>query len=106
MGFLGLAEFKVGALVVAIGGLMQQSMSDDRSGVPVAGDVPVLGALFHQTNRGSQKRELVILLKTTVVHGNSDWSQDVIESRQRIRQLQGDTSEEQGTATRTVTGRP
>ena len=92
--------------IVAIGGLMQQSMNDDRSGVPVAGDVPIIGALFHQTNRGSQKRELVILLKTTVVRGNSDWTQDVIESRQRIRQLQGDTAEEQGTATRTVTGRP
>lgn len=92
--------------IVAIGGLMQQSMSDDRSGVPVAGDVPVFGALFRQTNRASQKRELVILLKTTVVKGNSEWAQDVLESRQRIRQLQGDTSEDQGSATRTVTGRP
>ena len=92
--------------IVAIGGLMQQSMNDDRSGVPVAGDVPVFGALFRQTSRASQKRELVILLKTTIVKGNSDWAQDVLESRQRIRQLQGDTSEEQGSATRTVTGRP
>ncbi|MDP9108517.1 MAG: pilus (MSHA type) biogenesis protein MshL, partial [Pseudomonadota bacterium] len=79
--------------IVAIGGLMQQSMSDDRAGVPVAGDVPVVGALFRQTNRASQKRELVILLKTTVVHGNGDWADDVLQSRDRIRRLQGDDAE-------------
>lgn len=92
--------------IVAIGGLMQQSMSDDRSGVPVAGDVPVFGALFRQTNRSSQKRELVILLKTTVVRGNSDWTDDVLQSRDRIRHLQGDDIDNESSATRNVTGRP
>ena len=61
--------------------------------MPVAGDVPVVGALFRQTNRASQKRELVILLKTTVVHGNGDWADDVLQSRDRIRRLQGDDAE-------------
>ena len=79
--------------IVAIGGLMQQSMTDDRSGVPVAGDVPLFGALFRHTNRASQKRELVILLKTTIVQGGGDWSQDVLNSRERIQKMQRDGSD-------------
>lgn len=76
--------------IVAIGGLMRQSMSDDRSAIPAAGDVPVLGALFRHTNRVSQKRELVILLKTTVVRNGSDWAQDVLQSQQRIQKMRSE----------------
>lgn len=75
--------------IVAIGGLMQQTMTDDRASVPVAGEVPMFGALFRQTTRVGQKRELVILLKTTVVRSDADWARDVLESRDRIRQLGG-----------------
>lgn len=75
--------------IVAIGGLMQQTMTDDRASVPVAGEVPMFGALFRQTTRVGQKRELVILLKTTVVRSEADWARDVLESRDRIRQLGG-----------------
>ena len=34
--------------IVAIGGLMKQTTSDDRSQVPGAGDIPVLGSLFRK----------------------------------------------------------
>lgn len=92
--------------IVAIGGLMQQSMTDDRSGVPVAGDVPLFGALFRHTNRASQKRELVILLKTTVVQSGGDWSQDVLNSRERIQKMQRDGSDGDGLDTEHSAGRP
>jgi MSHA biogenesis protein MshL len=46
-----------------------------------------LGGLFRSTNRISQKRELVILLKPTVVQGNENWSQDMMESQRRIQDL-------------------
>jgi MSHA biogenesis protein MshL len=73
--------------IVAIGGLMRQSSTSDRSQVPGAGDVPVVGGLFRNTNRVTQKRELVILIKPTVVQGNTAWSQDMMESQQRIQGL-------------------
>ena len=57
------------------------------SEVPVVGDVPGLGELFHSTNRVSQKRELVILLKPTIVQGNESWSQDMMDSQRRIQNL-------------------
>lgn len=76
--------------IVAIGGLMRQSMTDDRIGVPAVGELPLLGAFFRHANRVSQKSELVILLKTTVVQGDNDWTQDVLQSQQRIQKMQGD----------------
>ena len=73
--------------IVAIGGLMRQATTSDRSQLPGVGDVPVVGALFRNTNQVMQKRELVILLKPTVIHGDSNWSDDVLESQRRIQTL-------------------
>lgn len=73
--------------IVAIGGLMRQATVSDRAQVPGAGDLPGIGALFKNTSRASQKRELVILLKPTVVQGNNNWSKDILESQQRILNL-------------------
>jgi MSHA biogenesis protein MshL len=57
--------------IVAIGGLMRQQSSTEKSQVPVAGDIPVAGALFGQRGRESSKQELVILIKPTVVHSDA-----------------------------------
>lgn len=73
--------------IVAIGGLMKLSLNDDRSQVPGAGDAPVVGSLFRQTKQSSVKKELVILLKPTVIEGDSNWVQDIMDSQQRIQKL-------------------
>ncbi|HJW56077.1 MAG TPA: pilus (MSHA type) biogenesis protein MshL [Burkholderiaceae bacterium] len=73
--------------IVAIGGLMRQASSSDRSQVPGAGDVPVLGGLFRNTSQVTQKRELVILLKPTVIQDDHAWIQDMQESQARIQNL-------------------
>jgi MSHA biogenesis protein MshL len=74
--------------IVAIGGLMRQAASSDRSQVPGVGNVPVLGTIFGNTNRISQKRELVILLKPTVVDSNEAWTRDVLDSQRRVQALE------------------
>jgi MSHA biogenesis protein MshL len=73
--------------IVAIGGLMRQSNSDDRSQVPGAGEVPLLGGLFRNTNQVSQKRELVILIRPTIVESDADWEKDLLESQKRIEEF-------------------
>lgn len=73
--------------VVAIGGLMSQSQTDDRSQVPGLGDVPGLGALFRNTSKVSRKRELIILLKPTIIQNNDSWAQDILQSQQRMQIL-------------------
>jgi MSHA biogenesis protein MshL len=73
--------------VVAIGGLMRQSSTGDNSQVPVAGNLPVLGALFRNKKNVNQKRELVVLIKPTIVEGSNNWNQDMLDTSRRIEQL-------------------
>ena len=73
--------------IVAIGGLMRQATTSDRSQVPGAGDIPVLGALFRNTGQVIQKRELVVLIKPTIVEGANSWNEDLLDSGKRIEAL-------------------
>ena len=73
--------------IVAIGGLMRQATTADRSQVPGAGDLPVLGALFRNTGQVIQKRELVVLIKPTIVEGANSWNEDLLDSGKRIEAL-------------------
>lgn len=66
--------------VVVIGGLMKSNTIDQVSKVPFLGDVPALGHLFRNTTKLTQKTELVILLKPTVV-GVNTWQKELERSR-------------------------
>ncbi|CAH7031405.1 Pilus (MSHA type) biogenesis protein MshL [Vibrio chagasii] len=71
--------------VVVIGGLMKSNTSDVTSKVPFLGDIPALGHLFRNTNQLTQKTELVILLKPTVV-GVNTWQTELERSRDLLQQ--------------------
>ena len=75
--------------IIAIGGLMTESSNNVRSKVPLLGDVKYLGNLFRQKEEGTVKSELVILLKSTVVRGGDSWSQDMLNSEQRMDKING-----------------
>ena len=49
------------------------------------GDVPFLGQLFGNTRQTSQKRELVVLIKTTLIRDGTDWSRDLEEVQRRFK---------------------
>ena len=65
--------------IVAIGGLMRQATVEEESGLPGLSKM-----IFGQTSRRTEKRELVILIKPTVVNGDKDWSDDITRSRDRV----------------------
>ena len=75
--------------IVAIGGLMQQTQGDNNAQVPVLGDVPIGGNLFKRTNRSSSKRELVFLIKPTVIKTDEQWREDIARTDQRLQALDG-----------------
>lgn len=52
---------------MVIGGLMQQEGDNSDSGVPFVSEVPIVGNLFKGINRSSKNKELVILIKATIV---------------------------------------
>ncbi len=73
--------------IVAIGGLMKQQTTTDRSQVPGVGDAPGIGKLFRQRASTLVKTELVILLKPTIIHSDRNWEQDLVETQGRIRAM-------------------
>lgn len=72
--------------IVAIGGLMKQEQSSDANGLPGTTSSG-WGALFGGRNSYLKKRELVILIKPTVIRNESSWKDDLIETQSRIQQL-------------------
>ena len=71
--------------IVALGGLMKVDVANDRSGIPVLQDIPGVGGSFGNTTRTRIKRELVILLKPTVIKGEKDWEESIEQTHERIQ---------------------
>jgi MSHA biogenesis protein MshL len=72
--------------IVAIGGLMSVDIRDNRSGIPGVSDQGV-GSFLRNTDRSSRKKELVILLKPTIIESDREWEQDVRDTRPRMDRL-------------------
>jgi MSHA biogenesis protein MshL len=60
---------------------------DFRGGIPGIPGSGAAGALLRNANRQSIKKELVILLKPTVIQSDRDWERDLIETRGRLDAL-------------------
>jgi MSHA biogenesis protein MshL len=75
--------------IVAIGGLMSVDVRDTRGGIPGVSDEGI-GRLFRNTTRTSKKRELVILLKPTLIQSDVNWERDLGETRSRFEALRPD----------------
>jgi MSHA biogenesis protein MshL len=69
--------------IVVIGGLMQSIISESESKTPLLGDIPILGNLFKNKQDSEIKKELVILIKPTVVDKNT-WKQQLKRSREQM----------------------
>ena len=68
--------------IVAIGGLMSVEYIDNRGGIPGLNI-----DLLRTTDRRVVKKELVILLKPTVISDDRDWQPDLREAQDRMRGL-------------------
>jgi len=68
--------------IVAIGGLMSVSLSDNRGGIPGLNIAPL-----RNVDRQLVKKELVILLKPTVIGDEADWEKGARESQERLRTM-------------------
>lgn len=52
---------------IVLGGIFQQTTTDDVSQVPLLGDIPVLGHLFKNTQTVNEKRELLIFVTPKIL---------------------------------------
>jgi MSHA biogenesis protein MshL len=69
--------------IVVIGGLMQSIITTENSQTPLLGDIPILGNLFKSKREKETKKELIILLKPTVV-GKNTMRQQIETSRAQM----------------------
>jgi general secretion pathway protein D len=73
---------------VALGGLIQDSNSLTKTGLPFLSEVPVLGALFRSTDHSVARTELLVLLSPRVLHNPADARAATEELRNRLRALE------------------
>lgn len=73
--------------VIVIGGLMKEGTSDDKASVPLLGDVPLAGRLFRHKKLVRIKKELIILLKPTVVKLGNSWAEMIDNSHSNVKRI-------------------
>ncbi len=61
--------------IVAIGGLMQMEATRRGSGLPGADSNPLTSMLFGNRANNGRKRELVVLIKPSIIRSAEDWEQ-------------------------------
>jgi len=72
--------------IVALGGLMKLDLRDNRGGLPGTGD-NAIGNFLRNTSTQVVKKEMVILIKPTIILGDRSWDEDLAQTRNRIETL-------------------
>ena len=73
--------------IVAIGGLMQVESRGSRSGVPGSTNIPFLSNLLGNQQKTGSKREIVVLIKPTIIRSVEDWREQSREAKERVDEL-------------------
>jgi MSHA biogenesis protein MshL len=72
--------------IVVLGGLAYERSVDDAAGIPIANDLPVIGAVFDQRRRTTVKSEFIILLRPVIASAQSE--QQLLRERDtRLRDI-------------------
>jgi general secretion pathway protein D len=74
---------------VAIGGLIREQGTRDRTGVPGLSRIPVLGAAFGANEFGGQRTELIVLLTPMVIRDQGDARAATDELREKLQGIYG-----------------
>lgn len=70
---------------IVLGGLISRRNEKGESGVPIAKDIPVLGNLFKNSTQKSQKNELIIIIRPTVIRNQHDILSIASEFHQKMQ---------------------
>jgi MSHA biogenesis protein MshL len=67
--------------IVAIGGLMQMESNRTSSGMPGTSNVPFLSSILGNKANSGRKKELVVLIKPTIIRSADDWEAQTRRTR-------------------------
>lgn len=73
--------------IVAIGGLMQIESTLNSSGLPGSSDTPLAVLLGNKANNG-RKKEIVVLIKPTIIRNQQDWDAQNRRSRAALDEME------------------
>jgi general secretion pathway protein D len=74
---------------VVLGGLIEDASEDAKSGIPGLHKVPIVGDLFGETVRITDRKELVVILTPKVIRGEKDVLDINQDFRRRLKGLEG-----------------
>ncbi len=74
---------------VVLGGLIEDTSEDQKSGIPGLHKVPIVGDLFGETVRKTDRKELVVILTPKVIRGEKDVLDINQDFRARLKGLEG-----------------
>lgn len=58
--------------ILVLGGLIQETVSEGESKIPLLGDLPLIGALFRSTSSTKNKQNLMVFLRPTILRDDTD----------------------------------
>jgi general secretion pathway protein D len=73
---------------VALGGLISNSVTKNRSAVPILGDIPVIGALFRNDNNTTTRTELLVLIEPRIIKSTGDARAATVDLERRMHDVQ------------------
>ncbi|WP_375055063.1 type II secretion system secretin GspD [Zobellella sp. DQSA1] len=82
---------------VVVGGLLDKSVTESASKVPLLGDVPLLGSLFRSSSKQVSKRNLMLFIRPTIIRERDDFRGASVEKYRTFEQEQsrrGDNSDD------------
>ncbi|HDN27408.1 MAG TPA: type II secretion system protein GspD [Thioploca sp.] len=72
---------------IVIGGLIQVNSNNDKNGIPVLQDLPLVGTLFSSTKNSEKRTELVLIIVPEIVNPEADNRPLVLEFMRRMQQV-------------------
>jgi general secretion pathway protein D len=71
--------------MVLLAGLISETQSKSRAGVPLLDQLPLVGGAFGTTGKQRQRTELIILIKPQIIHNSVDASRVAEQLRAKMR---------------------
>ncbi len=74
--------------IIVLGGLIEDTVSDSTSSVPLLGDIPFLGALFRYDSRSHSKTNLMVFLRPHILRNAQDSASVTLDRYNYMRAAQ------------------
>jgi general secretion pathway protein D len=69
---------------IMIGGFISNTKNTARSGVPILKDIPIIGPLFRSTSDNNDRKELILMIRPSVLKTPEEAAQVAIEEKARM----------------------